>query len=75
MTRGRFVPKMKLRFSISIEKGRMTRTTETPTPKSPQECRCDCGQLLAKGTDDGVEIKCKRCRRVVLFPWSRLIRE
>lgn len=30
--------------------------------------RCGCGQLLARLTERGVEIKCKRCRTVQVLP-------
>lgn len=33
-------------------------------------CRCSCGNLLARLTEHGVEIKCKRCKRLVLFRWE-----
>jgi phage FluMu protein Com len=48
---------------------------EEATTKAGRDCRCDCGQLLAKATEAGVEIKCKRCRRVFTIPWSRLAGE
>ena len=34
------------------------------------EARCECGQLMAKLRHDGIELKCKRCRRIVLLPFS-----
>ncbi len=36
------------------------------------ERRCLCGQLLARLSKAGVEIKCKRCRRVVVIPWRNV---
>ena len=39
---------------------------------SCHEARCTCGQLVAKMTDHGVEVKCKRCKRMVLLPYSSL---
>lgn len=41
---------------------------ELPTP--PHEARCECGQLIAKLRADGVELKCKRCKRIVLIPFE-----
>jgi len=32
------------------------------------EVRCDCGSLLARWTADGVELKCRRCKRHVILP-------
>ncbi|OLB24490.1 MAG: hypothetical protein E6K58_05665 [Nitrospirae bacterium] len=34
------------------------------------EARCECGQLIAKLRNDGVELKCKRCKRIVVVPYS-----
>jgi len=36
----------------------------------PSETRCECGQLIAKMRDTGIELKCKRCKRIVLIPFS-----
>lgn len=30
-----------------------------------RDIRCHCGQLLARWARKGLEIKCKRCRRLV----------
>jgi phage FluMu protein Com len=30
----------------------------------PIDCRCACGSLMAKITPQGIEIKCRRCKRV-----------
>jgi hypothetical protein len=32
------------------------------------ELRCDCGSLLARLTAEGVELKCRRCKRRVVIP-------
>lgn len=34
------------------------------------DARCECGQLIAKLRQDGVELKCKRCKRIVVIPYS-----
>ena len=34
------------------------------------EARCQCGQLVAKLGIGGVELKCKRCKRLVSIPFS-----
>ena len=31
------------------------------------DCRCLCGSLLARLTDAGVELKCRRCKRTLLI--------
>lgn len=30
--------------------------------------RCDCGAVVCRLTERGVEIKCRRCKRVVVIP-------
>lgn len=30
------------------------------------ECRCDCGNLLARWRDGDLELKCRRCKRRVV---------
>jgi hypothetical protein len=32
------------------------------------DLRCLCGSLVARLVDGGVEIKCRRCQRLVLLP-------
>lgn len=32
------------------------------------DCRCLCGNLVARLVEDGVELKCRRCKRLVLVP-------
>jgi phage FluMu protein Com len=39
---------------------------------SPSEARCECGQLVAKLGVGGIELKCKRCKRLVSIPFSSL---
>lgn len=36
------------------------------------ETRCECGQLIAKVKDDGLELKCKRCKRIVMIPFAAI---
>ena len=38
---------------------------------SSRECcdmRCGCGNLLARWVEGGVELKCRRCKRMVIVP-------
>jgi phage FluMu protein Com len=37
-------------------------------PEAERELRCACGSLMARVTTAGVELKCRRCKRVVLLP-------
>jgi phage FluMu protein Com len=43
----------------------MTNAASEPKDK---EHRCDCGAVLCRLTERGVEIKCRRCKRVVVIP-------
>ena len=36
------------------------------------ETRCKCGQLIAKVRGQGLELKCKRCKRIVVIPFSSI---
>ena len=36
------------------------------------ETRCTCGQLIAKMLGQGLELKCKRCKRIVVIPFSSI---
>jgi phage FluMu protein Com len=40
----------------------------------PHEYRCLCGSLLAKITSQGIELKCRKCKRLQIIPRSRIIR-
>ncbi len=35
---------------------------------SGEDLRCLCGSLVAKVTKTGIELKCRRCKRVALIP-------
>ncbi len=41
-------------------------------PLKPTEARCECGQLIAKVHGDNLELKCKRCKRIVSITYDRL---
>ena len=36
------------------------------------ETRCECGQLIAKVRGQGLELKCKRCTRIVVIPFASI---
>ncbi|MBI3804836.1 MAG: hypothetical protein HY282_13855 [Nitrospirae bacterium] len=36
-----------------------------------EDLRCLCGSLVAKVKKDGIELKCRRCKRVALIPFSQ----
>ena len=39
-------------------------------PEEGAAHRCSCGSLLARLVAGGVELKCRRCKRIVLLPFS-----
>ncbi|MGE0683133.1 MAG: hypothetical protein AB7P69_19815 [Candidatus Binatia bacterium] len=43
--------------------------TPMPAPEG-QDYRCYCGNLLARMRREGVELKCRRCKRIALIPWE-----
>lgn len=58
---------------------RIPRTAAAPrerakrmVPKGDQ-CRCHCGSLLARMVSDGLELKCRRCKSLVLITHEELI--
>jgi hypothetical protein len=40
------------------------------TPKQETSLRCGCGSLLARVVPNGVELKCRRCKRQVIVPYG-----
>jgi hypothetical protein len=35
---------------------------------SAVDCRCSCGSLVARLVPEGVELKCRRCKRTLVVP-------
>jgi len=51
----------------------MPTTQRALTAASPSgETRCECGQLIAKVRGEGLELKCKRCKRIIVIPFSSI---
>jgi Mu-like prophage protein Com. len=46
--------------------------TAAPSDCQNNETRCECGQLIAKVHRQGLEVKCKRCKRIVVIPFSSI---
>ena len=49
-------------------------STTSPSHHSAEcdETRCECGQLIAKVRGQGLELKCKRCKRIIVIPFSSI---
>jgi phage FluMu protein Com len=43
--------------------------------RSDDELRCACGSLMARVTERGIELKCRRCKRVVLVATNQSLGE
>jgi phage FluMu protein Com len=50
----------------------MTAKLEARRETAEQEARCECGQLIAKLQSDGIELKCKRCKRIVTISFASI---
>jgi phage FluMu protein Com len=48
---------------------------EPNSRRNRAEVRCHCGSLMARVTDHGIELKCRRCKRVVLVATDQGRRE
>ena len=35
-----------------------------------REVRCECGSLVAKLVGSAIELKCRRCKRLALIPFT-----
>jgi len=55
-----------------VESLRQARADETPSRArtTRDDCRCRCGNLLARIVDEAVEIRCRRCKRTLRVPRS-----
>ena len=50
----------------------LSTTTTSNHSADSHETRCECGQLIAKVRGEGLELKCKRCKRIVVIPFSSI---
>ena len=50
--------------------GPLTAPHAAPEPRAREgsDCRCLCGSLVARVRPEGVELKCRRCKRVLIVP-------
>jgi hypothetical protein len=62
------------RTALHLEPARSARVSTGSRRDAPAtgEQRCDCGNLLARLTPRGLEVKCRRCKRVVELSWEQL---
>ncbi len=50
----------------------MTAKSDEQQITAEREARCECGQLIAKLQQDGIELKCKRCKRIVTISFASI---
>lgn len=52
-----------------------TRAPAAGAGMQPREdqCRCSCGAMLARIVRDGLEIKCRKCKAIVLITHDELV--
>jgi phage FluMu protein Com len=50
---------------------------KSPEPESGnlRDERCECGNLICKISEETVEIKCRRCKRIHIVPIERLVKK
>ncbi|ALA57341.1 hypothetical protein [Nitrospira moscoviensis] len=49
-----------------------TKSNTSPQVHCSEEVRCHCGQLVARIVEGGLELKCKRCRRLLVIPFASI---
>ena len=61
-------------FASTFLGGSMESRNQPAYPSScdSEDYRCLCGSLMAKITPLGVEIKCRKCKRIQLIPNSQV---
>jgi len=50
----------------------MISSSSSQVASEASETRCECGQLIAKVRGQSLELKCKRCKRIVVIPFSSI---
>lgn len=50
-------------------------TTPAPAKMIPagDQCRCSCGSMLARVVADGLELKCRKCKSLILISHEELV--
>lgn len=43
-----------------------------PGPPTDDELRCACGRLLARVVNEGIELRCARCKQAHVLPWASI---
>ena len=67
-----FNQKFRLRDSDHHPSMKAGATTHSLERNQTQETLSEYGQLIAKVCGQGLELKCKRCKRIVVIPFSSI---
>jgi hypothetical protein len=55
---------------VSFEVSAAHKEDATQVASRDADCRCVCGNLVARVVADGVELKCRRCKRKLIVAVS-----
>lgn len=61
-----------LNFTHELDYPMITEKSFASPSCHESETRCECGQLIAKVRGQGLELKCKRCKRIVVIPFTSI---
>lgn len=50
-----------------------SRTVVTKMAPTADQCRCHCGSMLARVVAQGLELKCRKCKSLVLITHDELV--
>lgn len=74
---GTMLEREMIRFPHASPKGPGKAPASTPMPANEcgGECRCHCGNLLARVVPGGVELKCRRCKRTFVVKVATVLED
>lgn len=58
------------RMGMAIEQ--LHERRRTMSRHTDAEIRCHCGNMMGRTTSRGIEVKCRRCKRIHVIPLSAL---
>ena len=59
-------------IDLSVVRASASSGSQRMVPKGDQ-CRCTCGSMLARMVRDGLELKCRKCKSLILITHEELI--
>jgi len=58
---------------VDISRARRAAAPARRMVPTGDQCRCHCGSMLARMVRDGLELKCRKCKSLVLITHEELI--